>query len=347
MKKILTFGEIMLRISPWQNSERVIQTNLFRVEPGGSESNVAAALAMLGHEVGFLTCLPDSPLSKIVFRYLKGVGVDTSGIVTKPGRLGTYWTENGIGPRPYAVHYDRSDSAFSQIEYQDHDWQTLAAQARLFHTSGITPAISRATAMVIEKALAAFSKQTLVSLDLNYRSKLWDWVGHPKESKAKDIMARLSSHADILLGNHADFQDSLGFNEKSTKDPDVYPRIAEKAFKRFPKLKWVAINLRKTDSASENTWSGLLFKKGVKNNRGVRGPEIVLRNIVDRVGTGDSFAAGIIHGILKYPENPQMIIDFATALGALNHTVRGDTSLFSENDVMHSLNTDFSGGIIR
>ncbi|MFC2025027.1 PfkB family carbohydrate kinase [Chloroflexota bacterium] len=348
MKRIFTFGEIMLRLSPSDKGERLIQTNSFRIEPGGSESNVAVALANLGDEVSFLTILPDNPLAEKIRRYLRQYNVDTSYIAMGGTRLGLYWTENGVGSRASLVIYDRESSAFANLTFDNFDWDKINKDALWFHTSGISPAVSENVSRTLEKILLNLDEGINISMDLNYRANLWKWIDPNNKDSLHKTMLKLCSKVFLLTGNETDFHDTLGFGEnKKNNTLEIYSGIANEAFEQLPILKYVAISLRDSISASENTWSGILFVKDQNEIKHFNGPNFHIKDIVDRVGAGDSFSAGIIHGILNHGENPQSIIDFAIALSALKHTVRGDASQFTENDVIQALETGGSGRIIR
>lgn len=342
MTKILTFGEIMLRISPFAAGERTVQADTFKIEPGGSESNVAIALSNLGEKVAFLTKLPDNELSEIIYRYLRKYDVDTSFIKTGKGRLGVYYTEHGVGPRPSLVIYDREYSSFAYAEYGDFDLNRINKEFSWFHTSGITPAVSRNACETLEKMITNLDKKIRISFDLNYRKKLWEWVDAPRAESIKNIMLALSKKAYLLTANESDFQDVFGFDAKGDSSRK-YAEITGEAFEKMPALQFIAISLRESISASENIWSGMLF---LRNGDQFKGPVFKINDIVDRVGAGDSFAAGIIQGIINN-SNPQQIINFAVGLSALKHTVRGDASQFDKNDVEHLLKTGPNGRIIR
>lgn len=342
MTRILTFGEIMLRISPLFTGERIVQAETFRIEPGGSESNVAIALSNLGERVAFLTKLPDNELSEIVYRYLKKYNVDASYIITGRGRLGVYYTEHGIGLRPSLVIYDRENSAFAQADYADFDLNKINKDFLWFHTSGISPAVSKNAFETLEKIITNLDRNMRISIDLNYRSKLWEWVAKPRAESIKSAMLALCKKAYLLTANETDFQDVFGFETKGDTTQERYAHIAKNAFERMSELQYVAISQRESTSASENIWSGMLFlSNGTQFNSRV----FKITNIVDRVGAGDCFTAGVIHGIINNA-NPQYIIDFAVALSALKHTVCGDASQFKVSDVEYLLKNQ-SGRIIR
>lgn len=342
MTKIITFGEIMLRITPFVMGERTIQADTFRIEPGGSESNVAVALANLGENVAFLTKLPDNELSEIIYRYLRKYNVDTSYIKTGKGRLGVYYTEHGVGPRPSLVVYDRENSTFAESEPADFDLNKINKEFSWFHTSGISPAVSKNAHDTLEKIIKNLGRNIQISIDLNYRKKLWEWVHEPRTESIKNIMLALCRKAYLLTANETDFQDVFEFDGNG-ETSQKYGEIARKAFEKMPELQYVAISLRESISASENNWSGMLF---LRNGDQFKGPVLKMNNIVDRVGAGDSFTAGVIHGIINNT-NPQHIIDFAVALSALKHTVRGDASQFKKNEVEYILKSGRDGRIIR
>jgi len=347
-KTILTFGEIMLRISPDHAGERVDQSSLFRIEPGGSESNVAIALGKLGNDVGFMTKLPDaSPHSEIILRHLKENNVSCSHVSAGVERLGLYWTEKGIGPRASRVFYDRQGSSFSKFKVKDFNWANALKNAGWFHTSGITPALTETSSKSMDEILRMLNKKVKVSMDLNYRSKLWTWVKGNRKEKIKKIMRGLCSNAYMIAGNESDLQDALGYSIPNIFDEHESKIILEGIFHDFPNLNYLGISLRDSHSATENDWSGLLLVREKNKIKAFNGPKYQLNNIMDRVGTGDSFSAGLIHGIINFNKKPQRIIDFATTLSALNHTVIGDASPFTVEDVEQAMKTKGSGRIIR
>ncbi len=341
---IYTFGETMLRISPNLLGERIIQALGFRVEPGGSESNVAIALASLGTKTAFITSLPKNELSQIVLRELKKHSVDTSFIRLKGERIGIYWTETGVGPRSSYVIYDREQSAFSQSGYEDYGFDEILKNASWFHFSGISLAVSESVAGLLTQV--AYNCPCPYSIDLNYRGKLWKWVDKDK-LRIKKVMLSVCKKATLIAGNETDFSNVFGLRSSETKTTQYYSDIASQCFQLLPNARYISISCRKSQSATLNTWTGFLF---VKNDQGFvyKGHELNIDHILDRVGTGDSFVAGIIYG-LNNPErfNYQQTVDFAVALAALNHTTLGDASTFSESDVMKVIQTGGSGRIIR
>lgn len=344
-KNIMTFGEIMLRLSPSSYRERIVQARDFTVEPGGSEANVAIALSLLGNRVGFITKLPDGILSDKIIRYLKSYSVDTSNIIFGGERLGLYWTEIGRGTMPSQVIYDREGSTFSDISYAEFDWSAVFKNTDWLHVSGITPAVSERACDTTMKVLHTAAKKAMVSIDLNFRGKLWKWA-KKRDHFVHKAMKQICTDAYLITGNETDFFDCLGIGNGKEKSLDDYQKVAIRCFDDFPKLKCIGISLRESVSASDNNWSGVLFSK--KNGKVImhKGLQFRISNIVDRVGTGDSFTAGLIHGIINHDNDLQHVIDFAVALSALNHSVYGDASQFKAADVEHLLKKP-GGRIIR
>jgi len=342
---IATYGEIMLRISPSNKGEKLIQTKNFTIEPGGSESNVAIALANLGNRVTFITKIPDNALGQKILQYLREFNVDTSYIVFSKDRIGLYWTENGVGHRASNVIYDRSDSAISKLEFLEIDKTLFDLGINWFHVSGITPAISEISYRTLTQVLNHLDKRCQISVDLNYRSKLWNWVDG--KSEIHRVMSEICKNTILLTGNETDFQNSLGYCTENTLSADIYSNIAQEAFSKSKNLRYLAISIRESHSASENTWSGMLFCKENGKLNCYRSPKFFLTDIVDRVGTGDSFTGGIIHGLNNFSNDYQRIIEFAVAHSVLNHSIIGDASYFFPEDVEHLIATKGSGRIIR
>lgn len=341
MKRVTTFGEIMLRLSPVEKGERLTQATYFRTEPGGSESNVAIALSNLGLETKFVSRLPDNVLTDKILQNLKQFSVDTSGIKKGGDKVGIYWTENGVGPRNSFVIYDRDNTSFSQMSTDDFDWKEIFKDTSWFHFSGISPAISKNVKTVL---LEAIQKADIpYSVDLNYRENLWKWVN--KDAKLiSEYMRLLCERAVLIAGNESDFQNVLGIYPDSESD---YTDIAAKCFEQLPNLRYISISNREALSASTNIWNGFLFVKDKGINKFV-GLKYNLESIMDRVGTGDSFVAGIIYGLLNEEKYKyQEIIDFATTLAALNHTTIGDASIFSADEVLKVIANNGTGRIIR
>ncbi len=351
MSNVGSFGEIMLRISPWDKSDRLFQTKVFRIEPAGSESNVAINLRNLGIDSIFLTSIPKSDIGVRIIRYLKGYGINTSFVTQKEdSRLGLFWNENGVDIRASSVIYDRENSAFSCTKFDEYNWIEIVKSIDWFHTSGITPALTENTYNTLMQIINKMVKNKIsISIDLNYRSKLWKWVSGKKKSEIPKLMKAICSEAKILIGNEDDFQVSLGVEyEGETKDQiEKYGFIADRVFDLMPQLQYIAISLRNSISASINNWSGLLLVKRGTKIETFKANDYKLTNIVDRVGAGDSFCAGIIYGLLSHSHDFQYVIDFATTFSALKHTVRGDISEFSVEDVRKTMETKGFGRIIR
>ena len=348
MSTVITFGETMLRLSPENSGERLAQARKFRVEPGGSESNVAIALAMLGHRVFHVTRLPDNPLGDLVLNHLRSFGVDVSRVERGGKRVGCYWTEIGIGPRPSRVIYDREGSAFATWATDEIDWESVFSGVDWLHVSGITPGISKTAADTLLAGLEAVPTHVKVSLDLNYRKTLWTYVTGDVRAYVRKRMAAYCERCDVLFGSESDFQDTLGLRGGSSAlVSERYHVMVEAVFERFARPRVVAVSLRQSHSATRNTWSGLLFLRTSSGTDSFEGPQFELDHIVDRVGSGDSFAAGVVHGLLKYPEALTKILDFAVTFSALKHTVRGDPSPFREDEVWQVLEAQGMGRVLR
>jgi 2-dehydro-3-deoxygluconokinase len=297
---------------------------------GGGEANVAISLARMGVDAAFVTALPDNDLGEAARHFLAGHGVDVAGITTRPGRLGMYFLEPGAAQRPSRVLYDRAESSFVQSGPGDFAWESLLAGAAWFHTTGITPALSASAAeAAIAGARGARVAGATVSVDLNYRAKLWNW-GKP----AGDVMADLVAEADVLIGNEEDAEKVFGIQASGSDvadgkvDAAGYAAVAQQLAERFPRLHTIAFTQRGSTSASENTWSGVLWRRdGFHVARSYR-----IAPIVDRVGTGDAFAAGLIYAILD-GRAPDAALEFAVAASCLKHTIRGDVNQVSVAEV--------------
>ncbi|TFF69431.1 MAG: sugar kinase [Promethearchaeota archaeon] len=341
---ILTFGEIMLRLSP-PNFKRFTQTRCFDAVYGGGEANVAVSLANFGFPVEFVTCLPKNDLGLACIQYLRQYGVNTEKILLGGKRIGIYFLEVGASARASKVIYDREDSAISTASPDIFDWQQIFKGISWFHWTGITPAISQNLADICLDALqVAKSKNIMISCDLNYRSKLWKYGKNPKE-----IMPRLLSLSDIAIGNEEDAEKVLGIKAPDTDitsgklDPSKYQSVVEKISQRYPNLKYIAITLRGSLSASHNTWSGVLYDR----KRMYTAPHYDIAHIIDRVGGGDSFAAGLIYGLQKFKNDPQKVLNFAIASSCLKHTIFGDFNLVSVEEVFKIMKGDLSGRVRR
>jgi 2-dehydro-3-deoxygluconokinase len=343
-KKIVCFGEIMMRLSP-PGYLRLSQARSFDVIFGGGEANVAVCLAHFNHPVRYVTRLPDNDLGRACLGFLAQYGVDTSYIVWGGERLGIYFMEFGAMQRGSKVVYDRSNSSLATIEPGEIDWTRVFEGAGWFHWTGITPAISAGAA---ESCLQAVRKARemglVVSCDLNYRAKLWKWGRN-----AREVMPELVALSDLAVGNEEDADKVFGIKAPDVDvvagkiDGEKYKPVAEELMAKFPNLKYVSITLRGSMSASHNTWSGLLYD----GNTHYLSPVYQLTHIVDRVGGGDSHAAGLIHGLINYPDEPQRVIDFAAACSCLKHSIVGDFNLVTLAEVEKLMTGDASGRVAR
>lgn len=342
MKRYVTFGELMLRLSP-PGHEVFMQTPSFNATFGGAESNVAVSLANYGEHVSFVTALPPNPIANAAVRELRGFGVDTSYIKRCGERVGIYYAETGASMRPSKVVYDRAKSAIAEISPEDFDWEKIFRGAHWFHTTGITPAIARGAA---ETALEAVKKAKecglKVSCDLNYRKKLWKWGKTPVE-----VMSEITKYVDVLIANEEDCQKCLGVEldvdvASGKLDTAKYEQLAKKVMDKFPNVSKLAVSLRESVSADWNNWSIVMATKG---NFYVS-KKYEIRHIVDRIGGGDAFGSGLIWGLSNL-ETPQEAIDFAAAASALKHTIYGDYNRVSLEDVMTLSGGDASGRVQR
>jgi 2-dehydro-3-deoxygluconokinase len=343
MKKIVTFGEIMLRLKP-PGFQRFVQARSFDVIYGGGEANVAVSVANYGLPVDYVTRLPENDIGDACRNYIRQFGVGTDHIVRGGDRLGIYFLEGGAVQRGSKVIYDRAGSALATIEPGMVDWEAAFEDAGWFHWTGITPAISEgAAATCLEAVKTAKDMGLTVSCDLNYRSKLWKWGKTPGE-----VMPDLVSHTDVAIGNEEDAAKVFGIHApevdvtKGNVEADAYTYVCEKLKERFPNLQTIAITLRGSLSASHNTWSAVLWDDGDFYSA----PTYDIMPIVDRVGGGDSFMGGLIYGLLTY-EDKQAALNFAVAASCLKHTIVGDFNLVSVEEVEKLLGGDASGRVSR
>lgn len=360
---IVTFGEIMGRLCP-PGHLRFVQAmpGSLDITFAGAEANVAASLALLGAKARFVTALPTNVLGDSCVRTLQGLRVDTDYILrTKSGRLGLYFVEKGANQRPSNVVYDRSHSSIAGARAEDFDWSTIFADARWLHTTGITPALSQnAFASALAAVRSAKSAGLTVSCDLNFRKKLWDWEpGTKSTALAKRCMSEILPHVDVCIANEEDAADVLGIHAEGSNIEGGhlavarYPDVAREIIRRFPNIKQVAITLRESISASHNNWGALLYEAAT--DRAVVAPEddgvyapYEIRNIVDRVGGGDSFGAGLVFA-LNTPElsAPESAIRFAVAASCLAHSIEGDFNFSSRAEVEALMGGNASGRVVR
>ncbi|HJO71108.1 MAG TPA: sugar kinase [Flavobacteriaceae bacterium] len=346
MNKVVTFGEIMLRLSP-PGFLRFSQTDSFDVVYGGGESNVAISLANYGVPVEFVTRLPKTDIGECALMEMRKRGVGTSHITYGGDRLGIYFLETGAVSRGSKVVYDRANSAMAEIESGMIDWDQVFDGASWFHWTGITPAISKSAADVcLEAVKIASDRGITISTDLNYRSKLWQYGGNREA-----IMTELTSYCDIILGNEEDAEMQFGIKPEvldiTTQGHDIkaeaFLSVCKQMMKKFPRAKKVITTLRGSLSASHNTWAGVLYDG--KNM--YESTQYQITDIVDRVGGGDSFMGGLIYGLLHYPNQDQKALDFAVAASCLKHTIKGDANLVTIQEIEKLMNGDASGRVNR
>jgi len=340
--RIVTFGEVMLRLkSP--GMERLFQSPVLEATFGGGEANVAVSLANFGLNAAFVTVLPKSEIAAACLAELKRFGVDTSLIVEGAGRMGIYFLENGANQRPSKVVYDRAGSSISLAKPGTIDWQKVFNGATWFHITGITPAITQSAAYLsLEAVRAAKEKGLTVSCDFNYRGKLWKYG-----KTAPEVMSELVKYVDIGIANEEDCQKSLGINidvkvEKGKLDSEQYRMLTEKVLAAFPNLKMIAITLRSSHSADHNGWAACLNdRQGFVVSR-----KYEITDIVDRVGGGDSFAAGLIYGLIT-GKTAEDALNFAVAASCLKHSIPGDFNRVSAAEVAALAGGESSGRVQR
>lgn len=345
MSKVVTFGEIMLRLATPEHL-RFRQARSFNATFGGGEANVAVSLANYGIDVDYVTRLPQNDLGAACAAELRSFGVGTSNIVYGGERLGIYYLETGAVARPSKVVYDRAHSSAATVERGMIDWEQVLAGADWFHWTGITPAISASAAEVCLDACRAANRLGVkVSCDLNYRKNLWKYG-----KTAAEVMPALVECCDVILGNEEDAEKVFGikpegFDAASTQgevDAAAFRSVCSQLMARFPRAKKVVITLRGSINADHNTWGGVLFDGETL----YRSPRYDITDIVDRVGGGDSFMGGLIYGLLTYDDD-QRALNFAAAASALKHTIYGDFNMVSVAEVENLLKGDGSGRVAR
>lgn len=344
MKKVVTFGEIMLRLSP-PGFKRFSQTYNFDVVYGGGESNVSVSLANYGLKSFFVSRIPDNDIGECAVMELRKRNVDTNYVVRGGERLGIYFLETGAVSRGSKVVYDRAHSGMATIDAGMIDWKSVFADADWFHWTGITPAISQGAASACLEAIqVANDMGVTVSTDLNYRKKLWKYGKEPGE-----VMPELVSGCDVILGNEEDAEKHFGLHPEGVDvthggsvDGASYLSVLQQLQKMFPRAKKVITTLRGSISASHNSWSGVLYDGTTL----YQAPSYDITHIVDRVGGGDSFMAGLIYGLLTYKDD-QQALNFAVAASCLKHTIKGDANLTTIAEVEKLMSGDKSGRVSR
>lgn len=345
MKKVITFGEIMLRLAT-PNYQRFIQSSTLNANFGGGEANVAVSLANYGIPVEFVSRLPQNDIGEWCISELRKYNVGVQNIIRGGDRLGIYFLETGAVARASKVVYDRSASAIAEIKPGMIDWQEIFADAQWFHWTGITPALSQAAAdTCLEAIKVANSMGITVSTDLNYRKNLWQFG-----NTAADIMPALVEGCDIILGNEEDAEKVFGikpegFDVSQTAgevDATEFESVCKQLMTRFTRAKKVIITLRGSINANHNTWGGCLYSDKLYQSK-----RYDITHIVDRVGGGDSFMGGLIYGLISYPENDQKALEFATAASCLKHTIYGDFNLATVSEIENLMQGDGSGRVSR
>ena len=346
MAKVITFGEIMLRLST-PGYLRFGQARQFDATFGGGEANVAVSLANYGIDSSFVTRLPENDIAKACIKDLRSYGVGTEDIIFGGDRVGIYFLETGAVARPSKVIYDRAGSSIATILPGMIDWEKVFQGADWFHWTGITPAISQGAADVCLEAVKAAGRLGItVSCDLNYRKNLWKYG-----KKASEVMPALVEGCDIILGNEEDADKVFGIKPEGFEvtatggkiDQKRFQSVGEQLMERFPKAKKVIITLRGSINANHNTWGGVLWDGKTL----YQSPRYDITHIVDRVGGGDSFMGGLIYGLLTYAPDDQKALDFAVAASCLKHTIFGDFNQVTVAEVENLMKGDASGRVSR
>ena len=346
MKKVVTFGEIMLRLAP-PGYLRFSQANSFDANYGGGEANVAVSLANYGLPTEFVTRLPNNDIGDCALAEMRKHNVGTSHILKGGNRLGIYFLETGAVSRASKVVYDRSHSSMSEIKPGMVDWKEAFKDAQWFHWTGITPAISQSAADTCLEALKFANEMGItISTDLNYRAKLWNYDGNRQE-----IMTKLTSYCDIILGNEEDAEMHFGIKPEGLDittqgenlKAEVFLSVCQQMHAKFPRAKKIITTLRGSISASNNTWAGVLYD-GSKMFKSI---QYQITHIVDRVGGGDSFMGALIYGLIHYTNNDQKALDYAVAASCLKHTIKGDVNLVTIPEIEKLIGGDTSGRVSR
>lgn len=340
--KVLTFGEIMLRLCT-PGHERFFQSNMMQATFGGGEANVAVSLANYGMDTQYCTVLPDNAIGDECIKELRRFGVDVSKVQRGPGRMGIYFLENGANQLPSKVVYDRAYSSIALAKPGDIDWDKVFEGVDWFHITGITPAISEsAMELSLESVKVAKEKGITVSCDLNYRKNLWKYG-----KKAAEVMRELAKYVDVAIANEEDVQKALEITadvdvESGELEREKYKALGDKVLSAYPHMKMIAITLRESHSADWNGWAACL-------NDGENfyvSKKYEIRDIIDRVGGGDSFAGGLIYGLNTY-ENKQQALEFAVAASCLKHSIIGDFNRVNVSDVEKLAGGDGTGRVQR
>ena len=345
MAKIVTFGEIMVRLGA-PDYLKLIQSNTFEVSYAGAEANVAVSLANYGMETDYITCLPENPVAERCIMELRGHKVGVDHIQRSGKRMGILYLEIGSNARPSKVYYDREESSIATIKEGSIDWKEILKDATWFHWTGITPALSENAARECLKAIKTANELGItVSCDINYRGNLWRYG-----KTAAEVMPEMVAGCDIILGNEEDCEKVFGikpqnFDAENTGgniDQSSFISVCQQMMQKFPRCKKMVVTLRGAINANHNTWGGVLFDgKNLLESR-----RYDITDIVDRVGGGDSFMGGLIFGILHY-KNDRQALEFATAASCLKHTLKGDFNWVTVSEVENLMSGDASGRVKR
>ena len=345
MQKVVTFGEIMLRLAT-PGYTRFIQSNNLNATFGGGEANVAVSLANYGIPVDFITRLPQNDIADWCISDLRKYNVGTNQIIRGGERVGIYFLETGAVARPSKVVYDRAHSSIAEVKPGMFNWKEILKDATWFHWTGITPAISQGAADACLEAIKTANEMGItVSTDLNYRKNLWNYG-----KTASEVMQALVEGCDVILGNEEDAEKVFGikpegFDVEQTGgevDASEFESVCKQMMQKFPRAKKVIITLRGSINANHNTWGGCLYSDKLYQSK-----RYDISHIVDRVGGGDSFMAGLIYGQLRYPDDDQKALDFAVASSCLKHTIYGDFNLVTVKEVENLMEGDGSGRVVR
>jgi len=350
--KIVTFGEIMLRLAP-PGFQRFTQARSFEATYGGAEANVAVSLANFGEDIEYVTRLPNNELGDACLMSLRSYGICIDHVLRDGERMGVYFLEMGAAQRASKVIYDRANSSFATIQPGMIDWRKVFADADWFHWTGITPAVSQGATDACREALqVAHELELTVSCDLNYRAKLWQWG-----KSADEIMPDLVNLCDVILGNEEAAEIIFGIQIPQSHslagnvEVDIHRDLCQEMAKMFPALKTIAMTVRGSLSASHNTWSGVLWthpEPGRKENGNFySAPTYDILPIVDRLGAGDALMGGLIYGLRKYNDDPQKALNFSTAAACLKHSISGDFNAVTVSEVETLMSGDTSGRVSR
>lgn len=333
--KVVTFGEIMMRLST-PNFARFSQSQSFNVTYGGGEANVAVSLAQFGVKAEHITQFPNNDLGLAATALLNKYGVVTENIIYNGARLGIYYLETGASVRPSKVVYDRANSAFSEIRTGTINWEKVFEGASFFHFTGIAPAISQGAADVCLEAIQVANQiGVTVSVDVNYRKNLWQYGKKPSE-----VMQQIVSGADLIFASKGDMEEL--FPVKATGDSDKFLDVCRQMMEKFPRLKRIVNTKRGSVSASHNTLSAVMFNGSVLLKTGT----LEINPIIDRIGGGDAFCAGLLYGLMHY-ETDQQALEFGLAASVLKHSIEGDANLVSVKEVELVMGGDTSGKLSR